>query len=321
MHITSGTKQILCILALYFFLAWSLTGVYFFTHTQQIPDDWEHWHEQIGAGTAPDSSQFRLISYWLADGASKPFGQPVFIGYLSVRFVFTFITLCLFHLFLLKWMRPVMATFSVVLFAALTPISFIPFLQEADIVLYPFFLGGLWFIREQKFWWLAGIIAAGTFAKETIIFLLPMFALYQWRRGRTWRTIVETALLAIIWAAAFYVTRHVFFEGNNSPLWQLPANISFLSQSLALHPLINVYLFFIPVFGVFWILPFMRLSTKPMFLQRAAPYIVIFTTLHFLMGWPHETRIMLPLAFLIIPSGLMTLFPDGWEKNEVAPQG
>lgn len=318
MKITPDTKQILFIFALYFFLAWSLTGVYFFTHTLQIPDDWQRWHEQIAADNAPDSSQFRLISYWLADGFSKPFHQPVFVGYLCVRFIFTFLTLCLFHLFLMKWFKPVMATFGVVLFAALMPISFLPFLQEADIVLYPLFLAGLWLIREQKFWWLAGIMLVGTFAKETIIFLLPMHVLFQWRNGRRWRAAFETVALAAVWAGAFYATRHLFFEGDNSSLWQLPKNIVFLSQTLILHPLINPYLFFIPVFGIFWALPFIRLSAKPLFFQRAAPYIIIFTILHFLMGWPHETRIMLPLAFLMIPSGLMTLFPESIEKKEVA---
>ncbi|MFA6908368.1 MAG: hypothetical protein WC289_00595 [Patescibacteria group bacterium] len=311
------TKKIILIVLLYFFLAWSVTGVYFFTHAEQIPERWEDWHAQIMAGQSDTSNQFRLLAPWLAEAFDGPFNQPIYVAYLMVRFVFTFILFCMFHLFLLKWFRYAGAAFGVVLLAAFTPITFLPYLQESDVVLYPFFLAGVWLIREKKVWWTLPVLFAGTFAKETIAFIIPMYALYQWSKQRVVRTVLETCVLVAVWAGAFYLSRHMFFDGTNSSLWQLTYNISTLKNVLSFNPVTNFFIYFIPLFGVFWIVPFIQLRQKPLFLRRAAPYIVLYTVLNFIMGWPYETRILLPLAFLVIPSGLMTFFPElyGTEKK------
>ncbi|MFA5135015.1 MAG: hypothetical protein WC505_04500 [Patescibacteria group bacterium] len=308
MRLSREAKFIILIILIYFFLSWILTWTYFATHLKHIPDGWEAWHEQIMAGDHPDSNQFRIVTPLLAEAVSTAFVQPIFASYLIIRFFFTFLIFCTFHLFLLKWFDHRTALLSGVLLAAITPVTYLPMLQESDVALQFAFLVGLWFIREKKLVPLAILFAAAAFVKETIVFLVPFYLLIHWKRGAEVRALIETAALCIVWGAAFYVSRTMIFDGQNSPLWQLPHNIMVAKQYFTYNPLVNAYLLWVPLFGVFWALPFVRYREKPFFFQRAAIFIVIFTVLHFLFGWPEETRIMLPLAFLVIPAGLMTLF-------------
>lgn len=308
MHMTVETKRIITFFAIYFFFAWALTGLYFITHVDHISEGWDVWHQQIADGADGTSNQFRLLSFWVAEGISKAMDQPIFSAYLISRFIFTWLTFCAFHLFLLKWFDSLRTFLSVTLLAAITPISYLPFLQESDVIVLPFFLLAFWFIREKKIWPLAITIALGVFAKETIVLVIPFYLFYRWRRERAMKTIVETVVLVMIWGVVFYITRNLFFDGSNSHLWQLPKNFARLGDTLLQNPLTNIYLFFIPVFGLLWALPFVGLKKKPLYFRRAAPFIVLYIMFSFVLGWPHETRIILPLAFVVIPASVMTLF-------------
>ncbi|MFH0804801.1 MAG: hypothetical protein V1916_01240, partial [Patescibacteria group bacterium] len=216
MRLSRDAKLFIVFIAVYLCLAWGLTHVYLLTHVREVSVGWDAWHERIRAGTIGDSNQFRLLSFWMAEGIGRAFVQPPFAAYLMLRFFCTFITFSLFHLFLLKWFRHQTALLSVLLLAAFTPLTYLPFLQEADVVLLPLFLVGLWLIREHWLLPFAVLLAVATFAKETAIFLIPFYLLYRWDRTRWLRTVLETVGLLAVWAAAFYVTRNVFYHGHNS---------------------------------------------------------------------------------------------------------
>lgn len=303
-------KLLIIFFIIYFSFSWILTWTYFITHLKQIPEYWETKHRSFLEGGVRSSAQFRVLSFWIPELVSKAFAQPIFASYLIVRFVFTFLIFCVFHLFLLKWFNQEKAFLSVTFLAAITPLTYLPFFQEADVILQFFFLICLWLTRERKFYLLLSIIAIATFAKETIVFIIPFYFLLYWRKDKKWKIILESLILVVAWFLAFYVTHHAIYEGQNSRLWQLPYNLYFIKEYFEYNPLLNVHLLYIPLFGLFWFLPFFRLKDKPPFFQVAAPFIIIFTILNFLFGWPEETRIMLPLAFLVIPSGIMVLFPS-----------
>lgn len=319
MRMSRETKFFILIILVYFFLSWILTWTYFSTHLmymQDSPESWQVWHERIMMGNESGSNQFRIVTPLLAELASKAFVQPIYASYLIVRFVFTFLIFCVFHLFLLKWFDHKMALLSGVLLAAITPVTYLPTLQESDVVLQFMFLIGLWLIREKKFLPLTLLIIATTFIKETIVFVIPFYFLIRWKKGTEVRAVLETLLLFAVWGIAFYVSRNMIFDGQNSALWQLPHNYRVAKFYFTLNPLVNLYLLWVPLFGVFWVSPFLQYRAKSFFFRRAAIFIIIFTALHFLFGWPEETRILLPLAFLVIPSGLMTFF--SLEKSEPA---
>lgn len=316
MKLSKETKVIVIFIVIYFCFAWILSYTYFTTHLKDIGDGFDYWHNTIAAGELGGSNQFRLMSFWLAEFFHKSLNLQVFLAYISIRFLFTFFTLSLFHFFLLKWFSHERAFLSVTILSAITPVTYLSFLQESDPLLIFFFLVGLWLIREKKLLPLAFLIALATFAKETIVFLIPFYLIFNWQKKNWLKIILEAALLGIVWLVMFYITRNAFFDGQNSALWQLPHNIATLSRVLSYNPLINLHILFLPLFGVFWALPFFHLKKKPYFFRKAAPYIVVYIILHFLFGWPEESRIMLPLAFLVIPSGLMTLFHYLGPKEE-----
>lgn len=302
-------KILILFCIIYFFLSWLITWTYFVIHADVVAQ-WKGWHEAIPQAQFSDSNQFRLVSYWLAEGISRVFSQPVFASYLILRFVVTFFTFCIFHLFLLKWFDHQKAFTGTVFLAAILPATFLPIFQESDMVLYPVFLAGLWTIREKKLIILGFIILLGTFIKETIVFLIPFYLILYWRDKKTLRLLIESCGLILIWVFAFYVTRYILVSGHNNSIWQLPYNLKMMSTLFLYNPLVNQHLLYLPFFGIFWILPFVGWRSKLQFFQRAAIFIVVFTVLHFIAGWPEEIRIMVPLAFLVIPSSLMVIFPN-----------
>ena len=312
LNFVKENKLILIIFVIYFFLAWILSWDYFIAHLSKI-SSWRTWHEQLMAGELSGSNQFRLLAFWLPQLFSVAFEQGIVVSYLMVRFFFTFITFCLFHLFLLKWFDHKKAFLSVVLLAAIIPFTYLPFFQEADVIHLFFFLIGLWLIREKKNLFLPFLIFIATFNKETIVFLIPFYFLFKWQKHKLLKITFECLIFSLIWYIAFVITRNAFYTGQNSEIWQLPHNIAVFKYYFIINPFIHYKIFWIPLFGIFWLLSFLGLKEKPKFLQVGAYYIIIFMILHFLFGWPEETRIILPLAFIIIPSSILYLFPDNFK--------
>lgn len=312
MKLSNKTKKIILIFIIYFFLAWLLSSTYFLTHLSIIPDEWNSWHDRLLSGHSGSSLQYRVMSIWIVEGIRSIFSEQSFIAYLIMRFIFILLLFILFHLFLRKWFNDKNSLLAVILLAAIMPISFLPMLQEADVVHMVFFLIGIWLIRSNKFLGLLAIIFIGTFAKETIIFLIPLYLIINWRPGKKVRAIVKSLLLLIIWTSAFYITRELIYPdgGSTSSIGQLLYNFNAIKNYILYNPIINYHLYYIPLFGIFWFLVFTKLKQKPYFLRRGALFIVVFMVLHFIMGWPEETRIVLPLAFIVIPSGLISLFPE-----------
>ncbi len=311
MKISKESKIVIIFFVIYFCFAWVLTANYFYTHEKYIISGWwDTWHEQIKIGErgmVGDSNQFRLASFWLAEGTSRVFGVPVYAAYLTDRFIFTFLMFCVFYLFLLKWFDHRGAFLGTTILAAITPITYLPFIQESDYILQFLFLIGLWIIRDGKWIGLFILIFIATFAKETIVFIIPFYFLYNWNNKNKLKIIIKSVIMVLIWAGAYYITRYLFFDGDNSSIWQLPHNIEAIKSYFKFMPFLNITLSWIPLFGVMWVLAFWDIKKKPRYLATTAPFIIIFMILHFIMGWPEETRIILPLAFLVIPSAMLSI--------------
>ena len=103
MKLSRETKILIVFTIIYFFFAWILTSNYLFTHDKFIVNGyWDIWHEEIKSGTKGlegDSNQFRLLSFWMAEGVRQICDYPIYLAYQINRFVLTFILLCIFHLF------------------------------------------------------------------------------------------------------------------------------------------------------------------------------------------------------------------------------
>lgn len=316
------TKKIFLFIACYFFLAWILAWTYYTIHVNTFAQ-YEAVHEHLLAGTFPlpigdGSTQFRLLGLWLPELFHHGLGLSLTEAYIAVRFIFTFLIFCLFHLFVRKWFNDQMSFLAVVFLAAITPVTYLAYYQESDVILQFFFLAGLWCTRERRLLATCLILIVGTFAKETMVFLVPFYFILHWQKEGWRRLAGECVLLLAVWAGTFYLTRHAFYQGVNSPLWQLPYNIHAVKTYFTAFPLTNPHLLWVPFLGIFWFLLFKGFKAQPLFFQRAAIFTVVFMVLYFLFAWPEEARILVPIIFLAIPAGWLVLFPQQQVKQNTA---
>jgi hypothetical protein len=68
------------------------------------------------------------------------------------------------------------------------------------------------------------------------------------------------------------------------------------------------YLYNVFMFGALWIFSYLKFSEKPSFLRRASLVIPFFIIAHLIAGKIGEARLMLPLAFIVIPMSFFYLF-------------
>jgi hypothetical protein len=62
------------------------------------------------------------------------------------------------------------------------------------------------------------------------------------------------------------------------------------------------------MFNLLWLYAFLRLKHKPLFMRRLSLIIPAFVAVHLLVARLEETRLMLPLSFLLIPMGLWFIY-------------
>ena len=56
--------------------------------------------------------------------------------------------------------------------------------------------------------------------------------------------------------------------------------------------------------------PFVRFERQPRYFRRISVIVPVFVAAHMITGIIMETRQMIPLAFIVIPMSLITMFPD-----------
>lgn len=280
-------------------------------------------HTQLMEFAYRNHEQSRWLQFYLPDYLVQLFHISIPQAYSLRRFLFVFLSFTCFHLYLKRWFDE-KTTFAGVLFlAAIMPLSYQDHLQESASLLMLLFLLGLWCIREQRPVLLTIILAIGAFNNETILILPLVYFLYQFREFRLKSSLLLIVKSILIAAPAFIITAFIRYitrdnGGYGKKVWHLPDNWENMLDAFGEHPLdyfTEGYLFIFIIFGLFWIIAYLRYSEMPLFLQRAGWMIPLFVLIHFLTGIIQETRQMVPLAFLIIPMGLFYLFPPNHNKS------
>lgn len=303
---TQATNKRLIVYALWYVgIAWALVWMYYLVQGAHLAS-WPELHKQLLNGVTNDSNQFRLFAFWIPELIHRLFHVDIVYAYLINRFIWTLLTLVLFHAFLLKWFNQSRAWLSTMLFSLLLVFSYLPLFQESDIMLYVIFLLGLFAIRSRKYWWLLAVVALGVFFKETIIFLVPLFMMVEIPKLKPKKAIIKSFGLIIAWLVVFLFTRSLY-PGNNSSLWQLPHNLSVFKELFSYPLLLQYRLLWIPVFGILWVVSFFDRSEKPQLLALAGPFGVFVLAVVLVVAWPEESRLLIPTAFLAIPSAMLSL--------------
>jgi hypothetical protein len=274
-------------------------------------------HSQLVAYQYVNREQSRLLQFYFPEALHRAFGWSVPHSYVVQRWLFVFLAFVAFHLYLRKWFDQSKALAGVALLAAVMPLTYLNHLQESAPLLLLTFMLGVWALREERPVTYSVALAVGALNNETILALPALYFLNDltsWRPSPLLRTFGRTILTAApalaILGGIRYITRD---RPDLASTWHLETNLSGIWTDLLQGPIDYwraVYVYPLALFGALWILAFMDLKNMPRFLRRAALFVPLFVIVHLLAGNIAEARLMLPMAFLIIPMAFFSLFRE-----------
>ena len=277
-------------------------------------------HARLLAFQYVNHEQSRLLQFYLPEFWLQIFDLSVPQAYILQRWLFVFLAFVCFHLYLRGWLDEKLSFLGVVLLAAIMPLTYFNHLQESAPLLLLTFLLGLWAIREHRDFAYAAILLIGAVNNETLLILPAVYLAYNFKGSestqgaRLWVSTVLTSLPAFaVWGAIRFQNRDRPYLGGGELGNAFATNLEGVLSGLTASPLEYwrmpyLYIFF--VFGALWIYAFRRFREKPLFLQRAALIVPPFVAVHFAVGVIYEVRQMLPIAFILLPMALLTLFPE-----------
>lgn len=271
------------------------------------------WHASMINQAAASPLQYRVLSFLLPEMIIRLLGISPFGAYMLFRFLYYSVGIVLFHLYLRKWFKTKDAVFGTLLLVCSYAFTIMPVLQPSSPLNFIIFLLGFWAIREKKDWFLGIIILLGTFNRFSPVFLVASYFLVNYKFVSQKTLIFKTLRHLFLWFAVFVGLRLFFgLREGYAPLFVLPYNIMFAMTYLfrpTIKLFLNTSLLSVFIFGIFWYFAFRDMRQKPVFLVRLLGIVPLYVLIHLLFSLLIEARLLLPLAPVIIPSGLMSLLP------------
>ncbi len=272
-------------------------------------------HRALLAFEATNNEQSRLLQFYIPELIRRALHLAPIHSYMIQRWLFVFLALLCFHFYLRKWFDARLAFAGVVTLAAIMPLTYVNDLQESSPLLLLTFLLGLWMIRDHHTFWFALVLLIGALNNETILLLALVYFLYNFSDWNV-RVLARLGALILLTALpAYLVTALIRYSTRTSPhlgeVWQLPNNVQGFIKAFGASPLDwwhENYLSVFFLYGALWVFAFLGYKSKPLFLQRAALMIPFFLAAHFIAGIISETRLLLPLSFILIPMAFYYLF-------------
>jgi hypothetical protein len=252
-----------------------------------------------GRGPYPD--QYRVLTPFLAEGLML-LGLSFVAAYQLLRFVFVAASLCVFHQYLLAWVRPALALAGLFALAAVLPFTYLFYtMQPGDpLNMLVFFLAFLALSRERDAW-IVPLVIVGVLNRETAVLLPLLHALVRYRRDPRSRWIALCVTEAVLAAGIYAGLRAVIGSrapyAPISPLHYWKANAS---DALAL---VQVLGFFNLALWLSW----RDWRHKPAFLRRTAWMVPVFFVVYGSFGYLREIRYFLPVLPVVVPLALLTL--------------
>ncbi len=242
----------------------------------------------------------------------RKLGFPGEKAFALLRLVTIFAAYALFHRYLRLWFSEELAFCGTLFVAATVPLTFNNLLElPTDFPELLLFTLGLWAIHQRRYLLLYPVVVLGTLNRESAA-VLPFFLLFTTfdTRHRDWLIPVLLAglcwliplVLLRLWTTGTLQSPHMGSVSHN-----LPGLLEFVSNP---NPY-NNYLFWLYLFGAFWVLPFLAWKQQPVFFRRLLLSVPIFLLVYSLGGgYYDEPRELVNLYPLLVPSGLIALFPS-----------
>jgi hypothetical protein len=281
-------------------------------------------HQKLLSFEYMNNEQSRLAQFAVPEAIVRLTGCEIETAYIAQRWAFVLCAFICFHLYQRKWFDEAMCFTGVVCLSAVMPLTYIGDLQESSPLLMVMFLLILWSIRDGGTVQYAVLLLLGALVNETVLVLPAVFFFYRWPGWTLWPILrLGMLTLATSLPASAYTTAIRYATWDNPHLGgdriQFTWNLSGIARDAASLP-IDLwrarFLFFVFVFGAFWLLAFVDYFKKPLFLRRAALVIPLFILAHLITGKINECRQMIPLAYIVLPMGLMKLFPTAVRSDD-----
>ncbi len=185
------------------------------------------------------------------------------------------------------------------------------------------FAGGFYLACAGRPLALGLLIAAGTWARESVVFLAGAYFFANARRDNWTRIFVHSAWMVggwcASWAIVHYLVGHTYYY---SEVWRLPRNIRGFWGYLKHFWGVNMGQYLVVgIFGPLWILPYLPRPRGPEVLERLKwllPVSLVFT-LQLAKIW--EVRVFYYHMMYLAPLALWKLFPAVRRGHQAADTG
>jgi hypothetical protein len=261
------------------------------------------WHLEHMTNIAVAPLQYRVLSFLVPEAIHR-FGVPIAAAYVLERGVFLAAAGVVFHRFCRRWLGVVDTLFATTALFFYYTLSAFPHIQPSEEPNLFFFALGLLFIHERRFVPLLFTLVLGTFDKETVAFLIPLYVAWEAHEAGLSRGLaLRTALLGCGVAVVYVGIRlalgtHRLYLGG---LWQFGRNLAFIPTD--------------PLLGLVWVLPslapaawiVLRRQRIDPFFVAFLPSLALFTLGHFAISRVDEFRTYAPLALVTFPACIVLL--------------
>ena len=230
-------------------------------------------HQKLLSFEYMNNEQSRLAQFVVPEMIVRLTGCEVETAYIGQRWVFVLCAFVCFHMYQRKWFDEAMCFTGVVCLSAVMPLTYIGDLQESSPLLMVMFLLILWSIRDGWAVQYAVLLLLGALVNETVLILPAVFFFYRWSGWSLW-PMMRLALLTLATALPAYAytvfIRYATWEnphlGGDRLQWTW--NLAGIARDTGALP-IDLwrarFLFFVFVFGAFWLLAFVDYRKKPLF--------------------------------------------------------
>lgn len=230
-----------------------------------------------------------------------------------LRLMLIALTLLTFHWYLRRWFDVPIAMLGTLIMAATLPLTFnIYYELPTDFPEILAYTIGLWCILERRYALLCLTIIIGTLNRETTIFLPLILLLDLFGKVSFARLTALCAATGFSWLIPTLLLKWwtgIELLGGHGDM--MPYNIAGLARFFEnLNPY-NFFLYYLYLFGIFWVLPLVRWRRQPPFFRRALLSLPVFIIIYlFFGGVLSEPREIVNLYPLLIPAGIFALFGE-----------
>lgn len=330
---SAGRQKIIVIVLFYVFLSLLISSVSFFsrkmdvkTAAQMQAQIWTEYTDinskeaETPGYSVVKANLTRIFFPALMVFVSKLTGLPYDYAFSLLRIASIFLFFLIFHFYMREWGDEKTAFTGTLFVAATVPLTFNIYYEiPTEFFEMIFFTVGIWAIYKEKIGLLIITTFLATLSRETSAFL-PLIYFFnvvklddlKENRGKLLKNLSLVFVVGLMWLLPYVFLR--WFSGLGAE-WNhqdsVSHNLKGLSQFFQNFNLFNNFLFYLYLFGIFWVLPFLYWKNLSLFWKKtlaATPFIV--AVFLFGGGFMNEPRELVLLYPVIVPPALAALFGE-----------